>query len=72
MSLKFVVIKLLEVLHFAIVIFVIFGCLFTSRLVLLFHLIFLPILILHWKTNQGVCYLTQIENKINGKDVQKT
>lgn len=60
-------VKFLGFLHFAIVMFVIFGCLATNQKVLLVHVIFLPILVLHWKTNQGVCYLTELEIKIQGK-----
>ncbi len=70
-AIKVVTIKFLVFLHFAIVMFVIFGCLLTNHKVLLFHLIFLPILVLHWKTNDGVCYLTQIEHKIQGKGAKK-
>ena len=57
-------IKFLSALHLAIVLFVLFGFAFQSRSVLIFHLIFLPILILHWRTNAGVCYITQLQNKI--------
>jgi hypothetical protein len=57
-------IKFLSALHLAIVLFVIFGFLFIQKPVLIFHLIFLPILILHWRTNGGVCYITQLQNKI--------
>ena len=64
--------KFLSIIHLAIVVFVIFGCLLPNRSVILFHLIFLPILVLHWKTNEGVCYLTQLENKIQGKKSVKT
>ncbi len=71
MSLKFVAIKFLAILHFSIVSFVVFGFVFVSHKILMFHLILLPILILHWQTNQGVCYLTQIENKIKGKSLSK-
>ena len=70
-ALKVTTVKFLAFLHFAIVMFVIFGCLATNHQVLLFHLIFLPILVLHWKTNEGVCYLTQVEHKINGKRPEK-
>lgn len=59
-----VMIKFLSALHLAIVLFVLFGFLFHSRSVLIFHLVFLPILILHWRTNAGVCYITQLQNKI--------
>lgn len=72
MSLKFVLIKFLALLHFAIVAFVISGFLVSNTKLLIFHLVLIPALIIHWRTNQGVCYLTQIENRIKGVSLKKT
>ena len=59
-------VRFLKTLHLLIVLFVMFGFLANSRSLLLAHLILLPLLILHWSTNHGVCYLTELEHKILG------
>jgi hypothetical protein len=65
-SIQRLAVRSLKTLHLLIVLFVIFGFLFSSAKFLLTHLVLLPLLILHWKTNQGVCYLTELEHKIQG------
>lgn len=52
---------LLWLLHIGIVAFVIFGWLSPSAPVLFAHLFFLPLMVIHWKTNHGKCILTQWE-----------
>ncbi len=59
-------IRFLKILHLLIVLFVIFGFLAPNFAILCAHLIVLPLLVLHWSTNQGVCYLTEIEHNILG------
>lgn len=72
MSLKSVAIQFLAMLHLLIVLFVVFGSLLKAHNVLLFHLVLLPILVLHWQTNHGVCFLTQLENKIQKRKFAKS
>jgi uncharacterized protein with PQ loop repeat len=59
-------IRFLRILHIGIVFFVIFGCLFDSRTVLKLHVLFVPLMILHWKTNNGRCFLTNLEYRLKG------
>jgi len=49
-------------IHVAILAIVIAGWALPSRSWLIFYLIFLPLMILHWKLNRGACVLNNLEN----------
>ena len=54
-------------IHFAVILFVMFGWLSTQNGVLLTHLVFCPLLLIHWATNDDRCYLTELEYKLEKK-----
>jgi hypothetical protein len=60
---------LTKTLHLAITAFVVFGWLYSQENVLLVHVIFVPVLIVHWKTNNNRCVLSNIEAWLQGVDV---
>jgi hypothetical protein len=49
-------------LHIAILAMVILGWLVPARAWLAFYLIFLPLMVLHWRLNRGACVLNNLEN----------
>jgi hypothetical protein len=53
--------------HFAVVAFVILGWSLPNISILKFHIFFLPIVVLHWQTNGGTCFLTNIETWLDKK-----
>lgn len=55
-------------IHHIINIFIYFGWLFNAHNVLLFHVVFPLLVLLHWKTNNNRCFLTQIINEYCGYD----
>jgi hypothetical protein len=69
---KKILVSSLRGIHNAVLIFVIFGWALPFDSIRLFHLIFLPLMILQWWINQGTCYLTNIENWILGKKIAKS
>lgn len=56
--------QLLRLLHFFILVFVIFGWLGPTPEIWACHLVFIPAMLMHWKTNQNRCILTEIEQKL--------
>lgn len=64
---KTILIRLIQYIHMAVLIFVIAGALLPWREVWLVHLVFLPLMYLHWKTNRNRCVLTQIEAHLKGE-----
>jgi hypothetical protein len=48
--------------HLAILIMVISGWAFPGRGWLAFYLVFLPLMVLHWKLNRDACVLNNLEN----------
>ena len=59
-----------KLLHMSCVLFLFLGWALPKS-ALLAHLLFIPIVMLHWWTNGGQCVLTQLENRLRGK-VPKT
>lgn len=55
----------IRVIHFFLLIFLLLGWLFSSQNILLIHLLLIPLVILHWWTNSGACFLTQIEHRLS-------
>src|SRR5581483_300180 len=47
-------------LHVAVFLFIALG--WALRPMLLFYLIFLPLVVLHWRLNRGACLLNNVEN----------
>ena len=48
--------------HVAVLVCVVLGWVWPGRAWLLFYLIFLPLMFLHWKLNRGACILNNLEN----------
>jgi hypothetical protein len=48
--------------HIAVLAYVVLGWIVRARIWLLFYLIFLPVMVLHWKLNRGACILNNLEN----------
>ena len=57
--------KLIQWLHIAIIVFLLFGFLASGSL-LYFHLTSIPLVIGHWHMNKGECILTQWERRWTG------
>lgn len=53
--------KALRALHMAVILWVLFGWVIHLKSALLAHVIAMPLFILHWKTNNGKCILTDLE-----------
>ena len=68
---KNLVIKLLQLFHLLIVLFVVFGSLAPDPLTLKIHLAVIPLLMVQWFLNDGTCYLTNLENMIRGTSIEK-
>ena len=60
-------VRAIQIFHFAVIVFVLTACFLPWREVWIFHAIFVPLMVLHWKTNQNRCVLTQIEAKLKGE-----
>lgn len=48
--------------HIAVLIFIVTG--WAMRPVLIFYLVFLPAMVLHWRLNKGACVLNNLESLI--------
>ena len=51
-------------LHYAVLLFVLLGWLVSLPVVWIIHLIFVPALVLHWKTNEQRCFLSDLEKAL--------
>ena len=49
-------------IHIAILAIVILGWAVPDRAWLIFYLVFLPLMVLHWKINRDACILSNLEN----------
>jgi hypothetical protein len=49
-------------LHIAFLVFIALGWAIPARAALLTYLVFLPVLVLHWKLNRDTCILNNLEN----------
>ena len=49
-------------IHVAILAGVVLGWVWPARSWLFFYLIFLPLMVVHWKLNRGACILNNLEN----------
>ena len=51
-------------LHIAVMVFIVAGWALPPRSVLLFYLVFVPAVTLHWQCNRGTCVLNNLESLI--------
>jgi hypothetical protein len=51
-------------LHIAVLLFIVGGWALPQREWLVFYLVFLPLVVVHWKLNRGACILNNIENRL--------
>ena len=49
-------------IHLAVLVGVVLGWLFPARPWLILYLIFLPLMVIHWKLNRDACILNNLEN----------
>jgi hypothetical protein len=49
-------------LHLVILVFIVLGWMLPGRGLLIFYLVFLPAVILHWKLNADACVLNNLES----------
>jgi hypothetical protein len=54
--------RLCFLLHLVILAFIVLGWILPWRGALVFYLVFLPLVILHWKLNDNACALNNLEN----------
>lgn len=64
--LSMTVARVIQLVHISILIFVLTAWALPWRSVLLVHSFFVPIMILHWWTNDNRCFLTQLEARLRG------
>ena len=67
----YIQILVLQYIHHFIVIFMGWGWLFNNKYILLFYILFIIGVILHWKTNDDKCFLTVTYNRLCGYDDSK-
>lgn len=53
--------KTLRAFHMLVIIWVLFGWMISWPVALIIHIVALPVFIVHWKTNDGQCILTNLE-----------
>ena len=60
----------IKILHMSLVVFIICVPLFFFSTYLLFlHFMLIPLILLHWFTNQNICFLTTVEKLLKGIDI---
>lgn len=63
-SYRLLIVRLIHFLHWAVIIFVVFGWLIPLESTRWMHIFTIPTLVIHWQTNKGRCVLTQIEDRL--------
>ena len=53
-------------IHISVMVFFLTGWAVESRTVLIFYLVFLPAVVLHWQLNRNTCVLNNLESLIRG------
>jgi hypothetical protein len=61
-------VKLLSVLHLASTFFLLFGCLVPQKF-LWVHVLFWPLVFLHWQLNNGNCIVTDLQKKVGDPNI---
>lgn len=62
---------ILRTVHFVVFLFMLGGWLISSKSVATAYVVVIPLVVLHWWTNDGVCILTQWDNRLRGVLLQK-
>jgi hypothetical protein len=70
-SFTYIQILCLQYIHHFIALFITLGWLFNNKNILLFYILFIICVVLHWKTNDDKCFLTVIYNRLCGYDDRK-
>lgn len=60
---------LVKALHYIITGFVLLAWLCPNQLVLITHVALVPLLLIHWKSYNNRCFLSDIEAKLSGVDI---
>ena len=55
----------IRVVHISLILFVMFAWLIESVTIWRIHLLFIPLMVFHWKTNDDQCWLTEWEQKLD-------
>jgi len=63
---RIILARLIRVIHFGFLLFILSGWAFSNPKIIICHLIFIPLMILQWRYNEGTCYLTNLENWVKG------
>lgn len=58
------IVRFVQAIHILVLVFVLSGWLLPFPPWLWAHVFFIPLLILHWRTNQNQCFLTQLEARL--------
>lgn len=66
MTVDFLIV-LIRVIHTAILGFVLLAWAIPNSVAWKVHIILIPVMVLHWRTNQNKCFLTDIENWLRKK-----
>ena len=70
-SFTYIQILCLQYIHHFIALFITLGWLFNNKNILLFYILFIICVVIHWKTNDDKCFLTVIYNRLCGYDDRK-
>ena len=63
--------KIIQLIHVLIVLFIILTPFIGNEYMLSLHCLFVPLMMLHWATNQSVCALTEVEKFVTGSKVDE-
>lgn len=58
---------LIRIIHLLVVIFIVVTPFLNDEYLLSMHFLIVPMIMLHWITNQSICALTEIEKLLTGK-----
>ena len=61
------ILKSIQLIHFLVVLFIVYVPFTNDESLLFLHFVFIPFLYVHWLTNNNVCALTMLEQKIQQK-----
>ena len=62
----------IQIIHFFVILFVVFAPFSSNRTLLLLHAITIPFLMFHWILSNDTCALTLIECLLTGKPKEET
>lgn len=65
-----VIADIVKVIHISLILYILLGWVINNHYIWYSILIMIPLLQIHWKMNQGVCFLTTIENKLRNRIVK--